>query len=475
MEAGSFVSDYLLVNPPRVNKGEKNMAKKTYVLDTSACLTDADCIFNYANNDIVIPLKVLQEIDKHKKRQDGAGLHARKIIRAFDELRAKGCLQKGVRIAKGKGILKVGACDMSLLPEELDRKVPDHEIIATALTEDAANGTRKTIMVSRDINMRVICDSIGVLTEDYTVNEVIKNENELYSGFTTRLVDDQTIDQFYDGDPIVLDPEEHPGICLNEFVMLVSSSNEKKTALSRFMGYSNRLAPVVNCKDGLWGVKARNKEQMFAMDLLMDPEVQVVSLVGKAGSGKTLVAIAAGLEQVISTLDIKYDLKKATKEDAGYKRLLVSRPVMPMGKDIGFLPGTMQEKMAPWLAPVQDNLKFLTGDDQTTLDDYMDRGIIEMEALTYIRGRSIANAFIVIDEAQNLTAHEIKTILTRVGEGTKIVLTGDIEQIDNIYINEMSSGLTHAVEKMKEFAITGHVTLRKGERSQVATLAAKVL
>ena len=241
------------------------------------------------------------------------------------------------------------------------------------------------------------------------------------------------------------------------------------------MGYSNRLAPVVNCTDGLWGVKARNKEQMFAMDLLMDPEVQVVSLVGKAGSGKTLVAIAAGLEQVISTLDIKYDLKKATKEDAGYKRLVVSRPVMPMGKDIGFLPGTMQEKMAPWLAPVQDNLKFLTGDDQTTLDDYMDRGIIEMEALTYIRGRSIANAFIVIDEAQNLTAHEIKTILTRVGEGTKIVLTGDIEQIDNIYINEMSSGLTHAVEKMKGFAITGHVTLRKGERSQVATLAAKVL
>ena len=228
-------------------------------------------------------------------------------------------------------------------------------------------------------------------------------------------------------------------------------------------------------KDGLWGVKARNKEQMFAIDLLMDPKVQVVSLVGKAGSGKTLVAIAAGLEQVINTLDVKYNLKKASKDDHSYKRLVVSRPIMPMGKDIGFLPGSMEEKMAPWLAPVQDNLKFLTGDDQTTLDDYMERGIIEMEALTYIRGRSIANAYIVIDEAQNLTAHEIKTILTRVGEGTKIVLTGDIEQIDNIYINEMSSGLTHAVEKMKEYAITGHVTLKKGERSQVATLAAKVL
>tara|TARA_R110002124_G_scaffold74094_5_gene198522 strand:- start:1560 stop:2915 length:1356 start_codon:yes stop_codon:yes gene_type:complete len=451
------------------------MAKKTYVLDTSACLTDADCIFNYANNDIVIPLKVLQEIDKHKKRQDGAGLQARKIIRSFDDLRSRGSLQKGVRIGKGKGVLKVGACDLACLPEELDPQVADHEIISTALAEDAINGARKTVLVSRDINMRVICDSIGVLTEDYTVNEVIKSENELYSGFNTCLVDDQTIDQFYNGDRIKLDKEEYPGICLNEFVMLVSSSNEKKTALSRFLGYSNPLSPIVDRKDGLWGVKARNKEQMFAIDLLMDPKVQVVSLVGKAGSGKTLVAIAAGLEQVINTLDVKYSLRKASKDDHSYKRLVVSRPIMPMGKDIGFLPGSMEEKMAPWLAPVQDNLKFLTGDDQTTLDDYMERGIIEMEALTYIRGRSIANAYIVIDEAQNLTAHEIKTILTRVGEGTKIVLTGDIEQIDNIYINEMSSGLTHAVEKMKEYAITGHVTLKKGERSQVATLAAKVL
>ena len=422
------------------------MAKKTYVLDTSACLTDADCIFNYGNNDIVIPLKVLQEIDKHKKRQDGAGLQARKIIRSFDDLRSRGSLQKGVRIGKGKGVLKVGACDLACLPEELDPQVADHEIISTALAEDAINGARKTVLVSRDINMRVICDSIGVLTEDYTVNEVIKSENELYSGFNTCLVDDQTIDQFYNGDRIKLDKEEYPGICLNEFVMLVSSSNEKKTALSRFLGYSNPLSPIVDRKDGLWGVKARNKEQMFAIDLLMDPKVQVVSLVGKAGSGKTLVAIAAGLEQVINTLDVKYSLRKASKDDHSYKRLVVSRPIMPMGKDIGFLPGSMEEKMAPWLAPVQDNLKFLTGDDQTTLDDYMERGIIEMEALTYIRGRSIANAYIVIDEAQNLTAHEIKTILTRVGEGTKIVLTGDIEQIDNIYINEMSSGLTHAVE-----------------------------
>ena len=451
------------------------MAKKTYVLDTSACLTDADCIYNYANNDIVIPLKVLEELDKHKKRQDSVGINARKIIRSFDELRAKGSIQKGVRLGKGKGILRVVSHNLSALPSDLDKSIPDHEIISTAIGEDQINGTRKTIVVSRDINMRVICDAIGLRSEDYTENEVIKKESDLYTGFKSCLVDDQVVDFFYAGEPVRLDPEEHKGIHPNQFVMLVSSSSEKKTALCRFSDYLNPLEEVQNYKDGLWGVKARNKEQMFALDLLMDPNVEVVSLVGKAGSGKTLMAIAAGLEQVVSNLNIKSKLNDDTYCRTPYKKLVVSRPVMPMGKDIGFLPGSLEEKMAPWLAPVQDNLKFLTGDDQTTLDDYMERGLIEIEALTYIRGRSIANAFIVIDEAQNLTAHEIKTILTRVGEGTKIVLTGDVEQIDNIYINEMSSGLTHAVEKMKEFSITGHITLKKGERSQVATLAAKIL
>lgn len=451
------------------------MAKKTYVLDTSVCLTDADCIFNYGNNDIILPLKVLEEIDKHKKRQDSVGINARTIIRSLDELRSKGSLQKGLRIGKGKGIIKVSAGDPLCLPKDLDFSVPDHEIISTALSQNELNGTRKTILVSRDINMRVICDSLGIISEDYTENQIIKRESELYDGFSTVLVDDQTIDHFYSGDKIKISEEESPGLCPNEFLMLVSSSNEKKTALCRFMDYSFPLLPVTQFKNGLWGVSARNKEQMFALDLLMDPDVQVVSLVGKAGSGKTLMAIAAGLEQVMSSADVKYGLKEASPDDVNYKRLVVSRPVMPMGKDIGFLPGTMEEKMAPWLAPVQDNLKFLTGNDQTTLDEYMQRGLIEIEALTYIRGRSIANAFIIVDEAQNLTAHEVKTILTRVGEGTKIVLTGDIEQIDNIYINEMSSGLTHAVEKMKFHSITGHITLRKGERSEVATLAAKVL
>ena len=317
------------------------MAKKTYVLDTSVCLTDADCIFNYGNNDIILPLKVLEEIDKHKKRQDSVGINARTIIRSLDELRSKGSLQKGLRIGKGKGIIKVSAGDPQCLPKDLDFSVPDHEIISTALSQNEMNGTRKTILVSRDINMRVICDSLGIISEDYTENQIIKRESELYDGFSTVLVDDQTIDHFYSGDKIKISEDENPGLCPNEFLMLVSSSNEKKTALCRFMDYSFPLLPVIQFKNGLWGVSARNKEQMFALDLLMDPDVQVVSLVGKAGSGKTLMAIAAGLEQVMSSADVKYGLKEASPNDVNYKRLVVSRPVMPMGKDIGFLPGTM--------------------------------------------------------------------------------------------------------------------------------------
>lgn len=439
------------------------MAKKIYVLDTSVCLTDSESIHHFGNNDIVIPLKVLEEIDNHKKRQDGVGTNARRIIRTLDSLREKKSLQIGARIDRGKGILRVVDHAKQKLSTHLSPTVADHLIISSALAEKELNPTRKVILVSRDINMRVICDSVGLLTEDYTEAKVIKSQSELYTGFTSVLVDDQFIDQFYEGMKVFLDDTDdfYP----NQYIMLVSNSNEKKTALSRFLGQRQPLSKIVTRKEGIWGVKPRNKEQGFSFDLLMDPDIAVVTLVGKAGSGKTLCAVAAGLKQIM-------DSKKSG--DPLYKKLVVSRPVQPMGKDIGFLPGTMEDKMAPWLAPIQDNLKFLMG-DQTTLEMYMEKGIIEMEALTYIRGRSIANAFIIIDEAQNLSVHEIKTILTRVGEGTKIVLTGDIEQIDNVYIDETSNGLVHAVEKFKDFDITGHVSLLKGERSKVATIAADVL
>ena len=444
------------------------MAKKIYVLDTSVYLTNANAIHCYGNNDIVIPLKVLEEIDKHKKRQDGVGINARQIIRTLDDLRAKGNLRKGIRLGKGQGIVRVrgfSADSLDKLPQDLNTNVPDHMIIATALSEKAEN-PRKVIVVTNDINMRVICDSLGLTCEDYVNNQVVRSHSELYTGFSEHLVDDQDVDRFYDGEDVYIDTSAAEKFHPNEYIMLVSNSNSKKTALGRFVSSKMPLKNIMQIKKGVWGVKSRNKEQSFAMDLLMNPKIQIVSLIGKAGSGKTLCAIAAGLQQVMESTE--------GARDGIYTRLIVSRPVQPLGKDIGFLPGTLEEKMTPWLAPIQDNLQFLMG-DKTTLELYASKGKIEIEALTYIRGRSIAKAFIVIDEAQNLTSHELKTIITRVGEGTKIVLTGDIEQIDNTYIDEFSNGLTYAVEKLKNYDICGHITLQKGERSKVATLASKVL
>jgi len=438
------------------------LAKKTYVLDTSVYLTDSNCVNSFNNNDIVIPLKVLEEIDKHKKRQDSVGSQARSIIRKLDALRDKGSLSKGVRIEKGFGVVRVSSYNPLCLPDDLDLDDPDNQIIATALSEqEIAPKSRKVVVVSRDINMRVKCDALGLLTEDYQAEQVVDHAEGLYTGRAEILVDEQDIDRFYAGDEIWMDPEDHI-LCPNQFIMLISNSNDKKTALARFEDYNRPLQKIVRSNKQIWSTEPRNKEQQFAFDLLLDPEISVVSLVGKAGSGKTLLALAAGLEQTFGKGSL-------------YKKIVVTKPVEPVGKDIGFLPGSMEEKMLPWLAPIQDNLQFLMGDDKATLELYMEKGQIEVEAMTFIRGRSISNAFIVIDEVQNMTQHEIKTVLTRVGEGTKIILTGDIEQIDNVYIDATNNGLSYVVEKLKDEKITGHVTLLKGERSKVATIAATKL
>ena len=434
------------------------MAKKIYVLDTSVYLTDSSSIDAFGNNDIVVPLKVLDEIDKHKKRQDAVGSHSRKIIRKLDALRSKGNLSKGVRLGKGKGILTVKSYNPFACPDDLDLEDSDNQIIATALSDKEAFPNRKVVVVSRDINMRVKCDSLGLMTEDYNFEQVVSEAEGLYNGITSHLVDEQIIDSFYESGFYQVGKEELK-LFPNQHVMLISNSNDKKTALGKFKGYNFPITKFVQRSEKIWGLKSRNKEQAFALDLLMNPDIPVVTLVGKAGSGKTLLALAAGLEQTFG-------------KDAQYKKIVVTKPVEPVGKDIGFLPGTLQEKMLPWLAPIQDNLQYLMGNDKMTLDMYIDEGKIEVEAMTYIRGRSISNAFIVIDEVQNMTQHEIKTVLTRVGEGTKIILTGDIEQIDNVYIDETNNGLTYVVEKLKEESITGHITLVKGERSAVATMAA---
>jgi len=436
-------------------------AKKTYVLDTSVYLTNAECIYAFENNDIHVPLKVFEEIDKHKKRQDAVGAQARKIIRIWDELRSGGSLAKGVRIRKGLGVIKsisASGIEATDLPRDLDIKIPDHLIIATALKAQRESD-RKVVLVSRDINMRVIADAVGLISEDFQNNQVVDNSENIFEGYTTLLVDDQVIDRFYEKKGVYLD---NPNLFPNQYVMMVSSANEKKSALGRFVNDSNPVRQLLKSQK-IWGIKPRNKEQQFLMDALMDPNIQIVTAIGKAGSGKTICAIAAGLEQTIDEVKSQYS------------RVIVSRPVQPLGKDIGFLPGSIEEKMTPWLMPIQDNLQFLMGNDKLTLDIYMQKGTIEIEALTYIRGRSISNAFIIIDEAQNLTTHELKTIITRVGEGTKIVLTGDIEQIDNVYIDAVSNGLTHAVEKFKSFDLASHITLHRGERSKVATFAAQNL
>jgi len=435
--------------------------KKTYILDTNVYLTDANSIFAFGKSDILVPLKVLEEIDKHKKRQDSVGLNARNTIRILDSLREKGNLKKGVRIGKGKGTIFIKNCETSLLPEELSSKDPDNMIIGTVLAEKQSYPNKKIIVVSRDINMRIKCDSLEIPVQDYTVGQVVQNSSLLYTGFTKHLVDDEIVDQFYDGEDIYLDKDE-VRLYPNQMIMLVSNSNEKKTGLARFVNYNSSLKKI-NDKGDVWGVRSRNKEQKFALDLLLDENVPVVTLVGKAGSGKTLCAIAAGLHQTVED-----------GQESTYRRLIVTRPIQPLGRDIGYLPGSMEEKMIPWLSPIKDNLEHLMG-DKKTLDMYINDGIIEIEALMYIRGRSIANAYIIIDEAQQLTQHEIKTILTRVGEDTKIIFTGDVEQIDNVYVDEFSNGLTYVVEKFKSYDLSGHVKMEKGERSKVATLAAKIL
>jgi PhoH-like ATPase len=436
--------------------------KKIYVLDTSVCLTSANSLYSFKNNDIIIPIKVLEEVDGHKKRQDVVGSNARQTIRILDSLRQKGSLSDGVRLGRGKGVIKViNSVFSDIMPPEMSKEAADNKIISCALKLTHIEQDKKVILVSRDINMRVIANSLGIVAEDFEGEHVLDDGSKLYTGTHDLLIDDEVVDRFYKGEEIYLDKNQNKGLFANQFVKLISNSNEKKTALSRFTHEQAPLLQIKNAKT-MWGVTPRNTEQRYALELLMDPSVPVVSLVGRAGSGKSLLALVGGLEQVIG-------------RENRYTRLIVSKPVHSVGKDIGFLPGTLEEKMLPWLKPIQDNLQFLMGNDKGMMQDYMDKGVIEVEAISYIRGRSIANTYMIIEECQNLTQHEIKTIITRVGENTKIVLTGDVEQIDNAYIDETSNGLSNVVEKFKTSLLAGHVLMQKGERSLVATLASEVL
>jgi PhoH-like ATPase len=337
-------------------------------------------------------------------------------------------------------------------------------IISTALAIQNSEPKRKVIVVTRDINMRVKCDSVGIESEDYIEEKMIKNSTELYSGTEEVLVGDEDIEKFYKGESVVLNEKQK--LYPNQFVMLISDQNQKKTALAKFTKAGQPLKKIQEFKGGVQGIKPNNKEQKYALNLLMDPDIEIVTLEGIPGGGKTILSLAAGLEQVLKTKE--------------YEKILVMKPIIPIGNDVGYLPGSLEEKLLPWLAPIKDNLELIAQLDRNQLNgssmkDHIDSGIIEIETLTYVRGRSINNAFIIFDEMQNINFHELKTIMTRVGYGSKIIGLGCINQIDNLRIDETSNGLTCAVEKFKPFSLSGHVTLLKGERSDVASLAAKIL
>jgi PhoH-like ATPase len=435
--------------------------KKIFVLDTNVLLHDPTAIFAFEDNDVIIPLVVIEEMDSQKRRQDSIGRNARQVSRYLDELREKGRLYEGVELEQGGSLQVELNHQVETLPMGLDNSKADNRILSTAIGLHRDEAIEKpVILVTKDINMRVKSDALRIEAEDYETNKV--NIEELYSGLSTLKVDPKLIDQLYSEKELEIDQDFYP----NEFILLEDNVGGSQSALCRYDAQADLIKPLIFQRPEIWGIKPRNKEQQCAFDMLLNDEIELITLVGKAGTGKTLLALAAGLDKVV--------------EEKSFNRLLVTRPIVPMGNDLGYLPGDKEEKLRPWMQPIFDNMEFLVGGQENSdagdvIQDLQDMNLIEMEALTYIRGRSIPKQFIIVDEAQNLTPHEVKTIITRVGEDTKIILTGDPYQIDNPYLDSNSNGLTYLVERFKEEKISGHITFHKGERSELAELAASIL
>jgi len=438
---------------------------KKFILDTNVLLHDPQAYLKFKDNEVYIPMTVIDEIDTFKKDLNEIGRNARHVSRMLDKLRVKGSLTDGVTLENG-GTLTVVLLSNHLesnLPTELEFSRADNKILSVAVGLSKKTDS-KVIFVTKDTNLRIKANALGLVAQDYENDKV--SIDELYTGTDERIVAATEVDRFYGQE--YFDEDEATTLLPNQCLTLVDEGKPTHTALARYDAVMKRLVPLVKIpKEGIWGLQARNREQQFAFDLLLDPAIQLVTLVGKAGTGKTLLAIAAGLQK--------------SADDREYSRLLVSRPIFPMGRDLGFLPGDVEEKLAPWMQPIFDNVELLLGavEERGTRKrgyrELVDMGILEIEPLTYIRGRSIPNQYMIVDEAQNLTPHEIKTIITRAGEGTKIVLTGDPYQIDNPYVDASSNGLAYIVEKFKGQSISGHVTLTHGERSGLAELAANLL
>ncbi|MBJ6750114.1 PhoH family protein [Geomonas anaerohicana] len=439
--------------------------KKIYVLDTNVLLYDPQALTKFEDNSIIIPITVIEEIDRFKKDMNETGRNARQVSRLMDAFRKEGSLSQGLELDSG-GTLKIEIYEekvMKRLPPELREERGDNRILAVAVDLMESQKEMPVILVTKDTNLRIKADALGLSAQDYESDKVAIDE--LYTGCATLEVGADAIDRFYSQGWLDMD---NNGYLPNQYLLLTEVDNPSHSAVGRFDHVSRRMVPLAKLdQDGVWSLFPRNLEQSLALDALLDDDIKIVTLVGKAGTGKTLLAIAAGLQK--------------TAEENVYNRLLVSRPVFPMGRDLGFLPGDIEEKLSPWMQPIFDNVELLLSGHEGEkrhskgYKELMAMGILEIEPLTYIRGRSIPNQYMIVDEAQNLTPHEIKTIVTRAGEGTKIILTGDPYQIDNPYVDAESNGLTYVVERLKEQTISAHVTMTKGERSDLAELAANLL
>ncbi len=434
---------------------------KNYVLDTNVLLHDPQSLFNFKDNNVLIPIDVIEELDKFKRESNELGSNARQFSRTLDKLREKGKLNKGIKLENG-GTLRI------IFPEKNEsgqlvfgNKTVDSRIVSMGLEIQKASPKVPTIIVSKDINLRLKADAFGLDAEDYETDRIFLTD--LYTGMIEQTISADKMGKFrIEGE---LDLPGNSKYFPNEYCTLTEEGNPKRTALTKVDPTGKKLIPILDCREGIWGIKPRNREQHFAFDALLDDKIKLVTLMGKAGTGKTLMAMAAGL--------------KRTVLDREFRRLVVARPTISMGKELGFLPGSLEEKLAPWMQPIHDALEMLSdlnmGSEHRRSADLMRSGSIVVEALSYIRGRSIANQFMVIDEAQNLTPLEVKTIITRVGHGTKIVLTGDPYQIDNPYVDSSSNGFNYVISKFREHAVAAHIELQKGERSDLAELAANIL
>jgi PhoH-like ATPase len=434
---------------------------KNYILDTNVLLHDPNSLLNFQENFVLIPIEVIEEIDRFKRESSELGQNARTVSRMLDGLRSHGHLSEGVPLSTGGRLQVVFQDPTSTVNLSTFNHSVDSRIISMALQVQRERKDHQTILVTKDINLRIKADALGLAAEDYETDQIFIKD--LYSGLCEKQISPEKMTSFRANGELEL--ANGRKYFPNEYCTLIDETNPKRTALTKVDPTGTKLIPIVDVREGVWGIKPRNREQHFALDAVLDDRVKLVTLMGKAGTGKTLLAMAAGL--------------KRTVLDREFRRLVVARPTVSMGRELGFLPGTLEEKLTPWMQPIHDALELLgdlnMGHEHRRSNDLIRSGLVVVEALSYIRGRSIANQFMVIDEAQNLTPLEVKTIVTRVGEGTKLVFTGDPYQIDNPYVDSSSNGFNYIISKFREHAIAAHVELQKGERSELAELAANIL